>query len=472
MRVLVLTPILLSLCVAVASADTWLQFRGPNGAGRMPSTARLPEEIGPEKNVLWKTPLPPGHSSPVVTDDRIFVSGVRDGQLVTIGLDRQTGKQLWERVAPHDALEKIHAIGSHAQSSPASDGEIVVSFFGSAGLFAYDKDGEPLWHKPLGPFSNTFGAGSSPILYGDYVILNQDHDIDSALMIFNKTNGELVRRINRDDFPRSYSTPIIWEQDGKPQIVVSGTLRIVGYDLETGEEIWTVRELARISNTTPVIGSDGVLYLAVWSPGADSENRIQAEPFDELIETLDKNKNGTLELVEIPEGALQRRFGQIDRNKSGEITRMEYEFMRNVFHSAENAIAAIRPGGTGDITDTHVLWKERKTLPYVPSPLFHDGHVYTVKKGGIFTSRDASTGQVVKTGRLPATGAYYSSPVYGDGKFYLLNQHGRLSVMTAQPKWKKLSTADFGEDAYATPALVDGKIYLRTAGHLYCFGLE
>ena len=294
MRVLAWTLLLLSLSPSFAGADSWLQFRGPNGGGHMPSPAQLPDKIGPEENVLWKTPLPPGHSSPVVTDDRIFLTGVRDEKLVTIGLDRHTGKQLWERVAPHDKLEEIHTIGSHAQSSPASDGEIVVSFFGSAGLFCYDKNGEPLWQKPMGPFSNTFGAGSSPILYDDYVILNQDHDIDSALMIFKKSNGELVRRIDRSEFPRSYSTPIVWEQNGRPQIVVSGTLRIVGYDLETGREVWTVRGIARISNTTPVIGSDGVLYLAVWSPGADTEDRIQAEPFDDLLKTIDENKYGTL----------------------------------------------------------------------------------------------------------------------------------------------------------------------------------
>ena len=146
--------------------------------------------------------------------------------------------------------------------------------------------------------------------------------------------------------------------------------------------------------------------------------------------------------------------------------------MRNVFHTAENAIVAIKPGGTGDITDTHVLWKERKTLPYVPSPLYHDGYVYTVKNGGIVTSRDATNGQAVKTARISATGSYYSSPVYGDGKLYLLNEHGRLSVISADPEWKNVSSADFEEDTYATPALVDGRIYLRTNGHLYCFGLE
>ncbi len=471
MRTMVFS-ILLCMPLADVLADTWLQFRGPNAAGRMDSGQRLPDELGPDQNVIWKTPLPPGHSSPIVTEDRVFVTGVRNGKLVTIGLDRKTGKPLWERVAPHEKLEEIHTIGSHAQSSPVSDGDIVISFFGSAGLFCYDKDGEPLWEERMGPFSNTFGAASSPILSGDYVILNQDHDIDSALMIFRKDNGELVKRIDRSEFPRGYSTPIIWEQNGQKQIVVSGTLRVVGYDLGSGEEIWTVRGLARISNTTPVVGPDGVLYLAVWSPGGDTEGRIEAEPYAEIAAETDTNKNGTLELEEVPEGALKRRFPQIDRNKDGKITEQEYEFMRNVFHTAENVIVAIKPGGRGDVTDTHVMWKKRRAVPYVPSPLFHQGHVYTVKKGGIVTCRDAATGEATKTARVPKTGSYYSSPVYGDGKIYLLNERGGLSIITAEPKWKTLSTETFGEDAYATPAVVDGRIYLRTAGHLYCFGLE
>jgi len=472
MRFAVLTPLFLLAAVSTSQADTWLQFRGPNGSGHMPTEAPLPEEIGPETNVIWKTELPPGHSSPIVTEDRIFVTAVRDEKLVTIGMDRQSGDILWEKVAPHNTLEEIHQIGSYAQSSPVSDGEIVISFFGSAGLFCYDKNGEPRWQEPMGPFSNTFGAGSSPILYGEYLILNQDHDINSSLMVFNKSNGKLIRRIDRSNFPRSYSTPILWEHDGQAQVVVSGTLRVVGYDIETGKEVWTVRGMARISNTTPVVGDDGILYLAVWSPGGDTENRIEAELYEDLVKTIDLNKNGMLELDEIPEGALQRRFQQIDRDKSGQITQEEYDFMRNVFHTAENVIVAIKPGGKGDITKTHVLWKERKTLPYVPSPVFHDGTIYTVKKGGIVTSRDAATGQPVKTARVSGTGSYYSSPVYGDGKLYLISQRGELSVISAEPEWKKLSSADFGEDAYATPALVDGKIYLRTNGHLYCFGLE
>jgi len=129
---------------AAAEEDCWPQFRGPNAAGVAPGTAKLPAEIGPDKNVLWRTPLPPGHSSPVVCAGRVFVTAIRDKSLLTIALDAGDGHVLWERTAPYERLEDVHQIGNRAQPSPATDGQIVVSFFGSCGLFAYDAAGTQL----------------------------------------------------------------------------------------------------------------------------------------------------------------------------------------------------------------------------------------------------------------------------------------------------------------------------------------
>src|SRR2546421_5852799 len=144
-----------------ARASDWPQFRGPNGSGRAATDARLPAETGPTTNVLWKTALPPGHSSPVVAGGRVYLTAVRNKRLLTLALDVKDGRILWEAEAPARALEKVHRIGSHAQPTPAADAERVVSFFGSCGLFCYARDGKPLWHRPMGPFKNDFGAGSS-----------------------------------------------------------------------------------------------------------------------------------------------------------------------------------------------------------------------------------------------------------------------------------------------------------------------
>ncbi|MFL5342808.1 MAG: PQQ-binding-like beta-propeller repeat protein [Gemmataceae bacterium] len=465
MRLTRLAPVLFLLLTA---AD-WPQFRGPNATG-IADVTPLPDKIGPNTNVLWQIELPPGHSSPAVVGERIYVTAVRDKALLTIALDRATGKVLWERESPYKTLEKIHNVGSYAQPSPAADGQLVVSFFGSSGLNCYDRDGKLLWRKPMGPFPNEYGAGSSPILVGDRVILNQDHDNSSFLAAYDKKSGEILWKKDRSEFPRGYATPVVWEVGGKKQIVVAGTLRVIGYDFDTGDEVWTVRGISRITNMTPTVGADNVLYLAAWAPGADAGERIVAEPFADMLAKYDKNKNGTLEFDEIPPGELKNRFPQLDRDKDGHVSKEEYENMRRIFATAENVVIAIKPGGTGEITDTHVLWTQKKVIPYVPSPLYHKGLIFLVKNGGLVSCLDARTGKPTRQERVFGSAGYYASPVAGDGKVYLFSEKGDGSVISATAEWEQLSRAKFGEPIYATPAIADGKIYVRTDKHLYCFG--
>jgi outer membrane protein assembly factor BamB len=455
----------------MAGADSWPQFRGPGSKAVAPDGTKLPTQIGPDQHVLWKTPLPPGHSSPVVQGHRIYLTAVKDKkQLVTIALDRKTGSVLWEREAPHKAPEKIHAIGSYAQPTCAADDSHVISLFGSAGLFCYDADGKQLWHVAMGPFKNEFGAGSSPLLVDGRVILNQDHDSGSFLAVLDVKTGKPVWKVDRSEFPVGYASPVLWTVDGKRQIVQAGTLRVVGYDFDTGKEVWTVRGMARVMNMTPTVGPDNVLYVAGWTAGADVGERIELPPFAEMIEKHDKNKNGTLEPDEIPEGPFKSRFGQFDRDKDGHLTKAEWETQRSIFAAAANRMVAIKPGGTGDVTATHVLWEQTKRLPYVPSPLYYKGVLFLVKNGGFLSALDPKTGRIVKYDRIPGAGDYYASPVGGDGKVYLVSQHGQLTVVSAEPQWRVLHRARFEADVFGTPAIADGKIYLRTAEHLYCLG--
>lgn len=463
---------LLAIIVVAASArgGSWSQFRGPNGSGQPESERPLPDRLGPSENLIWKVALPPGHSSPAVRGDRIYVTAVRDGKLLTLALDRRTGEQQWEAVAPHEKLEEIHNIGSHAQPSPAADDDCVVSFFGSCGLFCYDLSGKLRWSIPMGPFKNDFGAGSSPIVVDDRVLLCQDHDTDSFLMAVDKRSGAILWKADRSEFPRNYCTPVIWNVNGRKQIVIAATLRIAGYDFDTGEELWTVRGVARIVNMTPTVGDDGILYCACWSPGGDEKDRISAAPFAEVVADHDANKNGGIEQSEAPEGPVKQRFTQMDRDKDGSITGEEYESMRRVFENARNVVVAIKPGGEGDITDTHVLWTYKKVIPYCPSPLYYRGRIFMIKDGGILTVLDASNGKALKEGRVQATGSYYSSPVAGDGKVYLISQRGVLTVLRADGEFDELSSVDLAETGMATPAIVDGRIFVRTNDHLYCFG--
>jgi outer membrane protein assembly factor BamB len=460
----------LSATASVNAAEVWSRFRGEGGSGRAAVGSKLPTEIGPDKHVVWKIELAPGHSSPVVIGDRLYVTAEKNKQLVTIALDRATGKTLWEKVAPHEKLEAVHGIGSHAQCSPSADEERVVALFGSCGLFCYDRDGKELWNVPMGPFKNEFGAGSSPQIVDDRVIVCQDHDTDSFLAAYDKRNGSVLWRTDRAEFPRNYCTPLIWTVNGQKQIVIAATLRVVGYDFETGKELWTVRGISRMVSLSPFLTESGTLITGGWAAGGDETERISVQPFSVVKKDLDKNGNGKLENDELPKGDIKQRFPQVDRNKDGSLTEAEYEYFRSLFEQGQNSIVAIKPGAQGEATETHLLWKQRKLVPFCSSPVAVGEFIFTVKDGGIFACLDLKNGKHIKQGRASGTDDYYSSPVAGDGKLFLIDEEGRLTVLSADSECRTLHTADFGEKAFATPAIVGNRLYLRTNGHLYCFG--
>src|SRR5439155_11398606 len=321
---------------------------------------------------------------------------------------------------------------------PADD-ERVITFFGSSGLVCHDHAGKLVWHRPMGPFNNDFGAGSSPVLAGDWVLLCQDHDQNSFLMALDKRTGKTIWRTDRSEFLRGFCTPVIWEVRGRKEVVVAGTLRVAGYELDTGKEAWTVRGIARTMCASPVLG-DGRLYLSGWAAGGDPGAAIEVEPFDVVIKRADKNANGTLERSELNGHPFAERFTQVDVNGDGSITRAEYERFRELFQKGRNAVVAIRPGGQGDVTDSHVAWTNTRQVPFCASPLYHDGLLYTLKNGGLFACLDARDGKVIKQGRLQDTGNYYSSPLSGDGKIYVLSERGSLTVVRAARDWEVLST--------------------------------
>ena len=454
------------------SAGEWPQFRGPNARGIAVNTRSLPIELAPEcRSLAWKVPLPPGHSSPVVTEDRIFLQAVDNNRLLTIALDRESGRKLWEQPTPFSQLEEIHRIGSHAQCTVAVHDGFVVSFFGSAGLSCFDTAGKPQWFLPLGPFKNTFGAGSSPLIADGKVILSQDHDLDSFLLAVDLKTGQTVWKVDRSDYLRNYGSPVIWTVDGKPQVVVAGTLRVTGYDLETGAEIWRVHGIARFVSATPTLGPQNILYASGFAAGNEvGGERFNVPAFDDVVAEYDRDKNGQFEEGELPDGPILMRFSQVDRDKNDSLSREEYELFRRLFAVGRNVIVAIQPGGKGDITDSHVLWEQTRFVPFCASPLATESRLYTVRDKGLLTTLNLRTGAKLKEGRLEAAGDYYASPVAGDGKVFLCDEHGRLTVVSDADDWQVLHTADFEENVYATPALVDNQIFLRTAGHLYCFG--
>jgi len=222
--------------------------------------------------------------------------------------------------------------------------------------------------------SSAFSArvGSSPLIVGDRIILCQDHDLGSFLMAINKKTGEIIWNKDRSEFPRNYCTPIIWENAGKKQIVIAATLRVVGYDLETGNEAWTVRGISRMVSCSPTVGDDGMLYVAGWAAGGDENERISAEPFDSVAELKDTDKSGTLEESELKDGPIHQRFSQADRHKDGKLTKAEYEYFRNLFADGKNVVISIKPGASGEATDSHVVWRHSRLVPFCARLDFYD----------------------------------------------------------------------------------------------------
>jgi len=445
-------------------AADWPQFRGPNAAGVSEETdlpAKL--ELG---NLAWSVRLPAGISSPAVAGKRIYVTGLREKELLTLALDRETGNVLWERRAPADQVEEVHPTSSPAASTPASDGERAIVFFGSYGLLAYDPEGKELWRLPLGPFKNPFGEASSPVIAGDLVLLNCDQDVGSFLLAADRVTGRERWKTERPGFPRGFATPVVWEADGRRQVVVAGTLKLKGYALEDGRELWSQDGLARIVNPTPVAGQ-GLLFVSSYSPGGDTDARIAMASFDEYAKEHDADKDGRFVDAEIPPGDMKPRFLQLDADKDGFITRAEWENMARIFDAAKNSLLALRPESPGK-PGVAVAWRHEKAIPYVSSPLYYRGRIFLVKDGGIYTVLEAASGKVLKTGRLPAEGAYYSSPVAGGGNIYAASLAGEVTVLSAETL-EVLSTAKLNETCAATPALAGGRIYLRTGKRLLAF---
>ena len=443
----------------------WPQFRGPGGSG-VGATA-FPTHFGPSSNVLWKAALPAGHSSPCIWGGRIFLTGFADGKLETLCLNRRDGAVLWRRQIEPGKIERGAQLSNRATATPTTQGERVFVYFGSFGLAAYDFDGAELWRKPLTVPVTQHGAGTSPVLAGEMLILNCDQDVGSYLLAVNKQDGRTAWRTERPGFHRGFATPLLWPSDKPEQVIVPGTLRLVAYNLSDGTERWSVRGLPNEMVSSPVAG-DGLIYIAGWTYGS-GVSRMPA--FDKLLEQGDANKDGQLTRDEAPGGPAKQHFVYIDADKNGRVSREEYADTARIFDESKNVALAIRPGGHGDVTDTHVVWKATRGLPYVPSPLHHDGRIYLVKNGGLASCFDAATGRVFyQEERLGALGDYYSSPVAAAGKICAASQQGVVVVYRAGDTLEVLARNSLDEPVLATPAIVEGRLYVRTQSQLYAFG--
>jgi outer membrane protein assembly factor BamB len=421
---------------ASSSAGNWPQWRGPDGTG-ISNEKNLPAEWNASKNIKWKTPIDGrGHSSPIVWENRIFVTTAIEGDVVpgakppkhmlgdkefihpdsigankkhtfkVVALNRNTGKILWQAVAfegtPYDDR---HRKSSYAASTPATDGKMVYAFFGSEGLYAYDFDGKLAWKADLGKMGTVgMGTGTSPIIFENLVIVQADEENGTASFIvaFDKKTGKEVWKTPRK-VQVSWSTPLLVKTAKRAELIASGTESIVSYDPATGKELWSHK---------------GVESNAIPSPVANSE------------------------MVYLVAG-----------------------------YPAKIALA-IRLGANGDLTGTkEVPWQYAKGTAYVPSPILYGDYLYLTTDRGVLTCIDAKTGEVkYEGGRIPIPATFTASPVAFDGKILMTSEDGDTFIVKAGPKHEILGTNSVGEPVYASPAIADGRIYIRGEKNIYCIG--
>ena len=463
--------LLLSSVLSLRAATTeWTRFRGPNGSGLSTAT-RIPSEFGPDKNLIWRLPLPQGHSSPILYENRIYLTAFRGDELVTMAIDRQAGRILWERPAPHVSTKVIDKRNNAASPSPAVEANGVYVFFPDYGLIAYDAAGKELWKLPLGPFNNIYGMGASPVIAGNLLVLACDQSLGSYVMALDKRTGKQVWKVDRPEAKSGHSTPILWRgKDGRDQILLPGSFLLTAYDAATGKKLWWVGGLSFEMKSTPVIGGDTIYVNGYGAPVNDPGNKVSVPAADEVWKTADANGDGVIAKTEFPKFTQAFWFDVADLDVNGSLTKDEWAYYRAALDS-ENGMLAIRLGGSGDMSDTAIRWKYQRSVPQLPSPLLYQGVLYMVNDNGIVTTLNPETGALIKQGRLTgAPGAVFASPVAADGHIFFTTEAGAVVVVLPGGDLTVKSVNALNEEAYATPAMADGRIYVRTTQALYAFG--
>ncbi|MFN7934604.1 MAG: PQQ-binding-like beta-propeller repeat protein [Bryobacteraceae bacterium] len=474
---------LLFTCTANMQGEDWPQFRGPNSGGIAATAKQLPVTFSSSDHVRWSANVGDGAGGAAVAAGRLFVSGMTGSQTVSLfAFDAATGKKLWQRDWPTGQLAEITAPNSHASTTPAADADRVYFYFSTLGLRAVDaRTGRDVWHQPLPTpfFVFKWGPGVSPVLYQDMVLFGQDDDLSPALYAFDKSTGKLRWKDDRVDMAVNYTHPIVCTADGRSDIVVAGTGMLIGYDPASGKRRWYAKALLRNIKTTPVC-ADGVIYISVQSGGIANQWLASVD----LAKT--GNNDGKVTKAEIqafvgdapiPKVFFEKTFDRGDLNKDGVLEGRELDiaflhpdnfagadFRAAGEKAAEECILAVRGGGEGDVTKTHLLWKHAtKHTDHIVSPFVYDGRMLLIKGGGIRTVFDTKTGQPLKSPqRIENISNYYASPVSGDGKIYVAGENGVVVVLKNSSDYEVLAKNDMDESIIATPAIADGSLFIRT----------
>jgi len=456
---------------ATARGEDWPQFRGPNGSGVATESTHPPVTFSTTENVRWSVPLGPGVAGPILVNGRVFVTSLSpEKQFVVAAYDAGTGEEEWSTEFETGPLPEITPPNEPASSTPACDGERVYVHFSTLGLLALNaKTGSPVWEYKLPqPFYLMgWGAANSPIVYDDLVIFNLDDDLAPYLVAVDKHSGDLRWKTERPDVLGGYAVPVLCTANGRTDVVVAGSGRMQGYDPRTGKEIWTCNSLLRTVMTSPVVQGDRI-YFSLQSVG--DSTRVLKEA---LLDWRDTNQDGKLDKTEVDE-AFHAKFEAGDADHDGFLNEGEID---SAFQSPGNRVGggnivqAIRGGGEGDVTKTHMIWNLDHLAPSnICSPLAYDGRLLVIKKGGISAAFSLEDGQEIwNKKRIGNLGNYYASPIAAGDRIYVPGENGTIVVLKSGPEIEVLAKNDVGNSVIATPAIADNRLYVRTYDTLWCF---
>lgn len=414
--------LVLAFAAFPAHADNWPQWRGPANTGISPETG-LPAEWGDSKNIVWKLEMPsPAGSTPAVWGDRIFLTCEEglEALLVCISTD---GKQLWKQnLGTHNGRKYMTGEGNNASPSPSTDGKHVWAFDGAGHLACFEFDGNPIWkidtQERYGKFSIQHGIHNTPLLDGDRLYMNLLHSNAWFVIALDKMTGKEIWKLERqsdatDENEHSYASPFIWRRGKDALLLVHGNDYCTAHNLDDGKEVW------RLAGLNP------------QRPG-EQYHRTQRFVASPAV---------SVDLIVVPTA------------KRGPVVGV-----------SPTARGRIEVGGAGE------LWRTPKNTPDVPTPLIHDGFVYLCGERGMFSCLDAKTGAEAYAPEQLHKAIYRASPVYADGKVYVLARDGVATVVKPGPKFEILSENKLPDDTSASMAISGGRIYVRGWKTLWAIG--
>ncbi len=468
----------------------WLQFRGPDMSGIAPEDVNPPVHFSADTNLLWKTEMLPGWSSPCIVNEKIFLTGFDDSDslLYTLAVDREDGEVIWQDSVTLQKSYFIHPTTSQANPTIASDGKALFSHFPGYGLIAYDLEGNKAWeftHEILS--QSLYGGSSSPVLVDNKVIVLINSVEDPRIVALDKQTGESVWTFRAEEQTwaslMSNATPVVYNN----LLIMHLFGAIVAVNMESGEPEWWLNTVTSAVGS-PVI-KDDVIYLNTWGQLGESRIRGEVLSFTELLERCDKNENRRVERDEIDEGMIlftraenpddlystfyykgDLMFGMFDPNQDQVLEESEWSAMLEFIkpYIGDHGMLALPVEGSGERSVLEIKWKVNENTPETPSPLIVNENVFFIEDGGTLTIINRETGDVVHKNRIGAAGAYFSSPLLAGDKIYTCSYNGVVSILSAED-FSVLAQNKLKEKIGASPVAVDDVLYLRTDKHLYAF---